>query len=164
MDNGLWDALHRLTLKVDRLVMNAHGTEEISVDGQILKTWTTFYELFMGKRDRVWTLACSKVDTIGEYHDVQDHARITNHHIGYSKKTKDGYTDETTKHLPCVWFHAYVDVRDTDNIVLDLRIRNEVLYGHTYVEEFSDKKTVSGTPKKMFDWLNENLTLTGYKN
>jgi hypothetical protein len=155
MDNGLWDALHRLTLKVDRLITDKgekRGREP--TEDKIVETWKTFYNMGFREKRRIWTFSCGHVDNIGEYRRMQDDSRARGN-IGYVR-------EDESKNGKCIWFYAYADETTKDLIVIEHRIRSEVKKDSELNVEFTDLIRVEGTPQQAFNWLQGNLGPYGY--
>ena len=161
MDHGLWDALHRLTLKVDRLITDKsrkrsleEADEPPPTDAEILATWRAFYDMCKNEPGRIWTLFCGIVDEIDVYHQEQEGSR--------ERGFMGGVVKEESKHAKCICFFASVHETAKDCIVIEHMIKSEVLNGSDWVEEFTVPISVQGTPRQAFNWLQRNLGLGGY--
>jgi len=166
MDNGLWDALHRLLLKVDRLITDkpekrpreetpppAEETPQ-PTENEILATWKTFYDMGFREKCRIWNFSCGSVDDIDEYRQVQDASRL-DEKIGYVNEDRSENGD-------CIWFFAFAHVTVKDCIVIEHRIKYGVRNYSKFGKTFSSLITVSGTPQQAFNWLQKNLGSRGY--
>ena len=161
MDNGLWDALHRLLLKVDRLITDkgekrpCGETPELPpTDDEILDTWKTFYKICRAEKRRIWNLACGIIDNIEEYRYEQT---VSRYERGYM-----GYVMTKNEHDTCVCFYAFAHETIKGLIVIEHRLKSEVLNGSEWEKTFTDPITVRGTPQQAFDWLQINLGPNGY--